>query len=280
MAGQSLVFSESIDDVLKIVQETPRGRWFIEAYAQRVKGEGTSNILAAIAKLENHISSISNSGASEDILQKARNAIALARQEIANLEPKTATLSNEAKLFANLAEMSRKAFGENQGGKGVERALKLIVDLDHDLNHTTAANENPVATKPAQQYFKQDEAIFEPAPAPKLVAEAAPVAKLIELPEVSTRGAKLVVRRLVPAVSVIQDADETSIENAPLQAPITSEEAPQPETLTNEPIAIFSEPETEAKASPGNSRIVIIRRKADETMAVPLVDQEIATNAA
>lgn len=278
MAGQSLVFSESIDDVLKIVQETPRGRWFIEAYAQRVKGEGTSNILAAITKLENHISSISNSGTSEDVLQKARSAIALARQEIANLEPKTATLSNEAKLFANLAEMSRKAFGENQGGKGVERALKLIVDLDHDLNDTTAANENPVTSKPAQQYFKQDEAIFEPAPAPKLVAEAAPVAKVIEMPEAATRGAKLVIRRLVPAVSAMPTAEESSIENEPSQAPTISVEAPQPETLTNEPIAIV--PETEAKASPGNSRIVIIRRKVDETIAVPLIDLEVEVNAA
>ena len=43
MSGQLLVFSESIDDVLKVVQETPRGRWFVEAYAQRLKGEGTSN---------------------------------------------------------------------------------------------------------------------------------------------------------------------------------------------------------------------------------------------
>lgn len=278
MAGQSLVFSESIDDVLKIVQETPRGRWFIEAYAQRVQGEGTSNILAAITKLENHISSISNSGTSEDVLQKARSAIALARQEIANLEPKTATLSNEAKLFANLAEMSRKAFGENQGGKGVERALKLIVDLDRDLNDTTAANENPVTSKPAQQYFKQDEAIFEPAPAPKLVAEAAPVAKVIEMPEAATRGAKLVIRRLVPAVSAMPTAEESSIENEPSQAPTISVEAPQPETLTNEPIAIV--PETEAKASPGNSRIVIIRRKVDETIAVPLIDLEVEVNAA
>ena len=255
MSGQSLVFSESIDDVLKIVQETPRGRWFIEAYAQRVKSEGTSNILSAIAKLENHISSISSSGASDEVLQKARSAIALARQEIANLEPKVTTLSSEAQLFANLADMSRKVFGENQGGKGVERALKLVADLDHDLNGT------PV-NKPAQQYFKQDEAIFEPAPAPKLVTEAPPAVKVVDTPEASNKGAKLVIRRLAPAEVITAPVAETTIE---VRAVVTAKE-PKIETSREE---LVSETPVE------NSRIVIIRRKAHETMEVPLVDTDV-----
>lgn len=255
MSSQSLVFSESIDDVLKIVQETPRGRWFIEAYAQRVKSEGTSNILSAIAKLENHISSISSSGASDEVLQKARNAIAQARQEIANLEPKAITLSSEAQLFANLADMSRKAFGDNQGGKGVERALKLVADLDHDLNGTPA-------TKPAQQYFKQDEAIFEPAPAPKLVSETPPVAKVVDTPEASNKGAKLVIRRLAPAEVIDPVIEERIIETSAAAA-------------IEEPVATTSTPEPIAETPVENSRIVIIRRKANETMEVPLIDAEV-----
>lgn len=264
MSGQSLVFSESIDDVLKVVQETPRGRWFIEAYAQRVKSEGTSNILGAIAKLENHISSISNSGASDEILQKARSAIALARQEIVNLDPKTITLSSEAQLFANLAEMSRQAFGENQGGKGVERALKLVADLDRDLNGTPA-------TKPAQQYFKQDEAIFEPAPAPKLVAETPRAIKVVETPEASNKGAKLIIRRMAPAevaapakvAAIIEESAAVAVDAANIETP--------PE----EPVVAISTPEPIAATPAENSRIVIIRRKAHEAMEVPLVDAEI-----
>ena len=280
MSGQSLVFSESIDDVLKVVQETPRGRWFVEAYAQRLKGEGTSNILSAIAKLENHISSISNSGASAEVLQKARNAIAQARQEIANLEPKAAALSSEAQLFANLAEMSRKALGENQGGKGVERALKLVADLDRDLNGMSPALESSAAATPAQQYFKQDEAIFEPTPAPKLVVDPKPAAKAADTPEASNKGAKLVIRRLAPT-AVIAPAEiiappvaETGIEENVAAAV----EDLKIETPREEPVAIISTPVPVAEAPVENSRIIIIRRKADEAMEVPLIDA--AVNAA
>ncbi len=264
MAEQSLIFSESLDDVLKVVQETPRGRWFIEAYAQRVKSEGTGSILTAIAKLENHISSIADSGASAEMLQKARSAIATARQEIANLEPKSVTLSNEAQLFANLAEMSRKAFGENQGSKGIERALKLVVELDHDLNGGEATVQNFAAVKPAQQYFRQDETIFEPPQAPKLVIETAPVEKPVETPEIPNRGAKLVIHRMSLAEAIAPAATE----------------APQLETPVEEPVAIVSTPLPEAKAPVENSRIVIIRRKADEAMAVPLIDVDAEVHAA
>ena len=273
MTGQLLVFSESIDDVLKVVQETPRGRWFVEAYAQRLKGEGTSTILSAIAKLENHISSSSNSGASDEVLQKARSAIALARQEIANLEPKSATLSTEAQMFANLAEMSRQAFGENQGGKGVERALKLVADLDRDLNAAPISTGTVAAAKPAQQYFKPDEAIFEPAPAPKLVAEPAPATKAPDIVETPNRGAKLVIRRMSSAENAAPIVAETPVEAETIVAPILA--AP-----IEEPIAIAATPEPVIKASTESSRIVIIRRKADEAMAVPLVDFEVAVNAA
>ncbi len=275
MTGQLLVFSESIEDVLKVVQETPRGRWFIEAYAQRVKGEGTSTILSAIAKLENHISSISNSGTSDEVLQKARSAIAQARQEIANLEPKTSSLSNEAQLFANLAEMSRKAFAGGQGSKGVERALKLVADLDRDLNLTPVNAEPVAAAKPPQQYFKADEAIFEPAPAPKLVAEPKPVAKVTEPPETPNRGAKLVIRRMGATENVTPIAAET-----PQTEVVATETIEAPAEIIEEPIAIVSAPEPIAKASTENSRIIIIRRKADEAMSVPLVDHDTEVNAA
>ena len=282
MTGQLLVFSESIDDVLKVVQETPRGRWFVEAYTQRLKGEGTSTILSAIAKLENHISSISNSSASDELLQKARSSIALARQEIASLEPKSAALSTEAQMFANLAEMSRKTFGEAQGGKGVERALKLVADLDHDLSITPSTF---AAAKPAQQYFKADEAIFEPTPAPKLVVEPTPATKPAELVETPNRGAKLVIRRISATENASPIVVEEQIEAKAVEASIPFINEQEIEAPIAEPLAIISTPEPVAKepaqkANPENSRIVIIRRKADEILAVPLVDIEAAVNAA
>jgi hypothetical protein len=238
MSDLSLVFSESIDDVLKLVQETPRGRWFLDAYASRLKSDGTSTILTAIAKLESNLSHLSNSGASAELLDKARSAIATARKEIANLEPQAAKLSTEAQLFSNLAELSRKAFSNTEAtpsvGKGVERALRLVADLDRDLNGTSAT---PEQSKPAVRFFKQDEEIFEPAPAPKAVT------KPVELPEIANKGAKLTIRRL--------NADQ------PMEAPII-------ETVAEQPAAPAIE---EAP-----SRIVIIRRKAEDTIAVPLVD--------
>ena len=281
MAGQSLVFSESIDDVLKVVQETPRGRWFIEAYTQRLKSEGTDNILTAIAKLENHISSISNSDASAEVLQKARSAIAQARQEIADLEPKNGKLSSEARLFANLADMSRKAFGESHDGKGVERALKLVADLDRDLNTSNAAEENLIVAKPDRQYFKQDEAIFEPTPAPSLIVQKPVAAKTVDVPEVSNKGAKLVIRRLSAPETTAPMIAEPIVEETPLiESPDTIPEASKVETTVAETVAITTTPAAESAPIVENSRIVIIRRKADEAMAVPLFDAEAEVSAA
>lgn len=248
MGGQIQAFSESIDDVLTAVQETPRGRWFLEAYAARIKADGTSNILGAIAKLESNLERLSNSGAGSELLEKTRNAIAMARQEIAKLEPDSVRFSSEAQLFANLAELSRKAFSTSNEaptlGKGVERALRLVADLDRDLNQKTTEFAPP--PKPLVQYFKQDEEIFEPAP-----ANFAPVAaKVAEPQEPSNKGAKLTIRKLTPEISELKVEPKTEI-----------------------PI-IVETPVVEAPAEP--SRIVIIRRKADEVVAVPLVDAEIS----
>jgi hypothetical protein len=248
MGNQIQVFSESIDDVLTAVQETPRGRWFIEAFTARLKAADTANILTAIAKLEQNLERLSNTGAANEVLAKARSAIATARGEIAKLEPQAAELSSEAKLFSNLAELSRKAFkntAENPTlGKGVERALKLVADLDHELNSKNPEFATP--PKPAAHYFKQDEAVFEPAPAkPKPVA-----VKTLELPELANKGAKLTIRK------VNAELAQEPLYPAPVE--------------TTEPIIALVPPAPETPAE--LSRIVIIRRKADEVLEVPLVD--------
>jgi hypothetical protein len=258
MGGQSSVFPESIEEVLTAVQETPRGRWFLEAYTNRIKADSTANILQAIAKLDLHIKTLATGGVEAGLLQQARNAIDAAKREISLLEPQTAELSAEGQLFAKLAELSRAAFSNNAPaqasiGSGVDRALKLVAELDRNLS--VSKNDNVVAapSKPAIQYFKQDEEIFEPAPAPVIAA----VAKPEPITEVSTRGAKLVIQRI--------SATKTEM----IVEPVAPQEAPA------EPPAIVSTTLPEAK-QPDTSRIVIIRRKADEMIDVPLLDEEQA----
>jgi hypothetical protein len=244
MSAPVSVFPESIDEVLTAVQETPRGRWFLEAYAARIKNDGTANILSAIAKLENYLTTMTIGGADAGLLQNARAAIAAAKREIAMLEPQTANLSAEGQLFAKLADLSRQAFAGGEPAKasvgvGVDRVLKLVSDLDQSL----AVSALPAApAKPAVQYFKQDEAVFEQAPAPVLAAVTKPVAV-----EPSTKGAKLVINRL----------------SKPEIAAHAIAEGP----------AIMTTRETvESLKASESSRIVIIRKKADEALAVPLLD--------
>jgi hypothetical protein len=268
MSSNSLVFSESIDDVLTAVQETPRGRWFLEAYSAKLKSDGTANILGAIAKLENNLERLSNTGANAELLEKARSAIGIAKQEISAIEPQVAKLSTEAQLFSSLAELSRKAFDSAQStpslGKGVARALKLVADLDRDLN-PVQTKISVVPAKTPVQYFKQDEEIFEPAPAASPVAIT--LVKPVEPVEISTKGAKLTIRR---------HANETPDE--PTSAKPDTSELSALSTITeprSEPPVIKDEPSAEPITVEA-SRIVIIRRKAHEAVTVPLVDITIS----
>lgn len=256
MSGQQPAFPESLDEILNVVKETPRGRWFLEAYTNRVQTGGTSTILSAISKLESSLQSMSGSGADAALLQKARQHIAQARADIANSEQGKTALTSEGQLFAKLADLSRKAFSEtNQQepaiAKNVERVLRLVADLDQDLG--TSLVPMPVAApKPAAQYFKQDDDVFEPAPAPLAIKQVKPVKPV----EPASRGAKLVIQHIEPMKTEIADL-----------AAVT--EVPKAESV--EPVAIISTP-VEA-ATPEPSRIVIIRKKAEDLIEVPLIDE-------
>lgn len=258
MGSLSPIFPESIDEVLTAVQETPRGRWFLEAYANRVKNDGTANILSAIAKLENNLNAMTTSGAEAGLLQQARNAIAAAKREIALLEPQTSQLSAEGQMFVKLAELSRQAFATTPAStsvsSGVDRVFKLVAELDKNLAPASIA---VAPAMPAVQYFKQDEAVFEPAPAPVMAVVAKPTPAAIE---VSNRGAKLTIQRISPPKTEI--ATETVPPEVPAALPIHEE-----------PVAIVSSAPTE-QTQDEPSRIVIIRRKADELIDVPLLDEQ------
>ncbi len=256
MGSVSSVFPESIDDVLTAVQETPRGRWFLEAYASRIKTDDTRNILSAIAKLENNLNAMTVNGAEAGLLQQARDAIAQAKREIALIEPQTAQLSAEGQLFAKLADLSRQAFSgtatQTNVANGVDRVFKLVTELEQNLAMDKDAPIEFAKPKPAVQYFKQDEAVFEPAPAPVMAVVVKPTA----ITEVTNRGAKLVINRV--------NAAKLETNSPVIETEVQVETVPR-----EEPVAIISTPVIETKAEEP-SRIVIIRRKAEDVIEVPL----------
>ncbi len=258
MSGQQPAFPESLDEILNVVKETPRGRWFLEAYANRVQTGGTSTILSAISKLESSLQSMSGSGADAALLQKARQHIAQARADIVGSDQGKAALSSEGQLFAKLADLSRKAFNDPNHqepaiAKNVDRVLRLVADLDQDLG--TSRVPMPVAApKPAAQYFKQDDNVFEPAPAPLAIKQVKPTKPV----EPASRGAKLVIQHIEPIRTEVADSPAAEF----------------PKAETNEPAAITTtEVET---ATPEPSRIVIIRKKAEDLIEVPLMDEPAA----
>jgi hypothetical protein len=265
MSGQQLDRPESLDDILNIVKETERGRWFIEAYTNRVRSTDTSSILAAISKLESSLQSMSGFGADAALLQKARNHIAQARADIAASETGKASFSPEGQLFAKLAEISRRAFSEPNTeqpamAKNIERALRLVADIDQDLG--TSLVPMPVAeAKPAGQYFKQDENIFEPAPQHN--APSTPGQKPARTVESTPRGAKLVIQHIQ-----LVKPEAPALEAEPSEISALQSEAHEPPALQS-----AQTPPAEA-AIPEPSRIVIIRRKADEVMEMPLIEEE------
>ncbi len=230
---------ESLDQVLEAVRETPRGRWFLENYENRLRSDSTSKILDSIAKLEKHIASLSGTNADATLINRARAAISSAKRDIAAIDQKPAELSNEAQLFAKLAGLANNSNTQSPAiSQGVERALRLVSELDLEFNAAAPA-------KPAETYFRQDDAVFEPAPAPQVVK---PVAKSQPVVDATPRGAKLSIQR-------VSNMTLTPIEEKPIE---------------NVAAAIVEE-----QPAPQQSRIVIIRRKADEATEVPLLGQDV-----
>ena len=249
---------EKLDDILAAVKETPRGRWFLETYEHRLRANDTLKILGAISTLERQIQSMEVPGSNSGLLNRARAAIAQARKDILDLPGRPTELSAEGQLFAKLASLSKKQFPPDSAtGNGVDRALRLVADLDLDFS---------VATKPAEtrQFFKQDEAVFEPAPAPKPVMVTTRNESAVDMPP---RGAKLVIQRLATSNATTGMASPQT----PRIPELTQD------VFVNEPESAAPAPTEHAKAhaetpEPPQSRIVIIRRKADEMDEVPLFE--------
>jgi hypothetical protein len=287
--GISPVLSESFEDVLHAVQETARGRWFLEEFTKRKQAEDSAAILAAILKLENAMSTLPNPDGQHEnaVLKKAKAAISQARMQLKSLSPEGKPLSEEAQVFAKLAELSRKAFaGETEQsvrdsiGKGVEVALRLVSDLDSSLG----------GAEPEQKYFQQDSAIFEPAQKPDIKPPTAPVEqpKTVAAPNSENdpnRGAKLTIHRAAKSEASETDArpaepvSESQVDDIVNRSVTPENGLTHAKPVEPEPIISTSTTPASANQKP-EQRIVIIRRKPDEEIEVPLIDQAAKSSAA
>ena len=264
----------SFDDLLQAVNESSRGRWFLDEYQKRLRKAENGDILSAINRIEARIAEMPTSGAPPVELTRMKAALNAARADIAKLAPSSG-LSDEGRLFASLAELARMALPAEKTtadlAPGIVKALQLVDELDITLNGTSRG----------EHYFKQDQALFEPAaPAPKpmLVASAPepaepPAPKPIEAkkPEIEApaNGAKLVI--IKAGVKV----EETSapVERRAAAAPLKHTEPPAI-TETKKPEALLPSEKLD------NPRIVIIRRKPEEMTEVPLADEMKTESAA
>jgi hypothetical protein len=270
---EAVAASLSFDDLLQAVNESSRGRWFLDEYQKRLRKAESGDILSAINRIDARIADISGGVASGEVT-RMKAALNAARADIVKLAP-TKGLSDEGRLFASLAELARMALPAEKStadlAPGIVKALQLVDELDTTLNGPAKG----------EHYFKQDQALFEPAaPAPKpmLVAStpepvaaapkpAVPTKAEIEVP---AQGAKLVI------IKAGAKADE------PAAAFVERRAADEP-VKKAEPVAIIETPKPELSLPVDkidNPRIVIIRRKPEEMTEVPLADDVKTESAA
>jgi hypothetical protein len=264
----------SYEAVLEAVQESSRGRWFLNEFKSRNAGLDSGQILSAISRLESRMESLSSQGggAATAELAKVRQAIATTRQDILKATGAPG-LSEEGKLFAHLAELARKSLVQNSAAAGtspgseavpgsIVQALRLVDQIDFTLNSGLNSNAGtgrkpetpytdnffgrdsdlllPQAAQPAQPTMAKPALVPPPAPNP-------PPVKELPKAEVPVLGAKLTVSRHKPA------------------------EVQKPEEAA--PIAPAASTESEGSGRP---RIVIIRHKPED-MPAPEADTPLPT---
>lgn len=262
--------SLNFEDLLATVRESERGRWFIAEFEARLRKSETAGIFAAINKLEGVIAGQNQGNMDSLLVARARASIASARREIANLDSSKQQLSDEARLFAKLADLARTAFAVNDPGSplvtaGVSRALLLVDQLDQDLAAAPAGSGLP-------GYFAPDAAVFEqpkiaaPVPAP----EAAPPPLKPVAAEVE-RGARLLIRKAGDTAPTPEAAVLPVATASPADAPTATPPAPEAATAEVTPLV---------PPAAKQSRVVIIRRKPEELLDVPLVDEGSGATAA
>jgi hypothetical protein len=268
--------------VLEAVQESSRGRWFLNEFKSRSSGLETGPILGAIARLESRMESLAQGGgAAAAELAKVRQAIAATRQDILKASGAPG-LSQEGQLFSHLAELARKTMAEagaSTHGKSIPesiaKALRLVDQIDTSLNGGGAAA--PAAT---EKFFHRDKDLFQPdavtakpaliappvsEPAPAPAPDPASPREKPNLVEAPALGARLTIHRNKPAEAPKQEAAPPAAE--PRLAAALAVPPAVPPTSTD-------------SAEHGHPRIVIIRRKPEDMQAPAAAEQMPAEDAA
>ncbi len=267
----------SFDDILEAVRESRRGRWFLEEFESRLRKTDTASLLAAIGKLESVVTSMGVKGPEAEILARAKAAIMAARKDIATIDPGASGLTEEGRLFAQLADMARRSFAANSNvspatvNTGVVRALRLVDELEADILGSDGQAGKPAEARPTA-YFQQDSEVFETA---RPAAEIVQVTARKKEPEPVARGARLVINRTAPR----PDAEAAPAAEAPTTAETPAVEtpaapAPAPVAVAEEaPADVFKAEEPKPEAPRQTPRVVIIRKKPEEMTQVPMLDQ-------
>jgi hypothetical protein len=250
----------SFDDILEAVQDSKRGRWFLQEFETRLQKRDTSSLLSAMARLESRMGELSIASGKPEHLGAVGAAIAAARNDLLKLGLGKEAMSNEGRMFADLAELARKTMPDTAEGRaGIMRALQLADEIDKVV--APAAN-----TDSGAKYFQPDAELFErktPLSKPTLVAAPEPVlnTKTPALPQpvppVAT-GAKLMIRR----------AGQSAGAPPAVPAPIVEAQTPAP---------VLAETPPPERPAIDNPRIVIIRRRAED---MPDVTMSEATESA
>jgi hypothetical protein len=258
----------TFDDVLEAVQESKRGRWFLQEYENRLQQRDSKTIVSAIERLETRMQNLATPGVASEELTRVKAAIANAREDLLKLGLGKEVFSDEARLFANLADLARKAMPiAVDSNAGIVRSLQLVDEIDRTISHGPSDR--------GAKFFVADSALFEKSPAPSkpiLVATpeqevpqptSAPQTGEIKKSRVAepiATGAKLV---FVKAPSQIETNPETAhaieVQPTPAKEEIKIEQGDLP--------------------SVESPRIVITRRKPEDMPNV-IVDEPTAESSA
>lgn len=193
----------NFQEILEAVQETRRGRWFLDEYRASVHRSETEQVLSAIHKLEQ---AVARQSPATDVAQ-ARQAIQATRERIARLGD-SPTPPADPQLFRRLAALQAEA-AQTAGpspeaallNQRIALALELVDQLDHTMGGATPApamayaSAPPPATLPGEQMrlFRHDEAVFA-APAAAPAQTESRHAFMAPLPA-APRGARLVIKK-------------------------------------------------------------------------------------
>jgi hypothetical protein len=260
----------NFEDILEAVQDSKRGRWFLQEFESRVQKRESQSILSAISKLENRMEQLGPQATGADDLGKVRAAIANARHDLLKLGMGKVALSKEGRLFAEMAELARRAMPDAEDkNAGIVRSLQLVDEIDRAIS--------PANVDQGAKFFSADSNLFDrPVTVPKPVLvenipppiEAKPALVEVKAPaskvEPAPIGAKLVIRKAG---------------QAPVEQP-TVEAIAKPDDVTFKSAEAMPAPAKAPEATSENPRIVIIRRKPEDMPEVAVGEIVEAESAA